>query len=85
MKRRNQKGGEGMFDNLLEKAKGLFTANTNEQPENNNTNQDSLESAHSTESIQDNEEQNNEGQNNIVEKSENKEQQGGKTKKKKKS
>ena len=89
MKRRSQKGGEGMFDNLFEKAKGFFTTNTNEQPENNNINQesqnnsvtqdnpDSLESERSTESIQNNDEPNN-----IIKE---REQQGGKTKKKKKS
>tara|TARA_Y100000992_G_scaffold157132_2_gene105057 strand:- start:2905 stop:3525 length:621 start_codon:yes stop_codon:yes gene_type:complete len=91
MKRRSQKGGEGMFENLFDKVKGYFTTNTNEQPENNNINQepqsnsvtqdnrDSLESEQPTEPIQ------NEEQNNIVEKSENENQQGGKTKKKKKS
>jgi len=92
MKRRSQKGGEGMFENLFDKVKGYFTANTNEQPENNNINQEpdnkslaqekpeSLESEQPTESVQNNEESNN-----IVEKSENENQQGGKTKKKKKS
>jgi|TARA_Y100000816_G_scaffold182911_1_gene132460 hypothetical protein len=91
MKRRSQKGGEGMFENLFDKVKGYFTTNTNEQPENNNINQepqsnsvtqdnrDSLESEQPTEPIQ------NEEPNNIVEKSENENQQGGKTKKKKKS
>ena len=92
MKRRSQKGGEGMFENLFDKVKGYFTTNTNEQPENNNINQepqsnsvtqdnrDSLESEQPAEPIQNNEEPNN-----IVEKSENENQQGGKTKKKKKS
>ena len=87
MKRRSQKGGEGMIDNLFEKAKGFLTTNTNEQPENNNINQesqnnsvtqdnpDSLESKHSTEPTE----------NNIDEENENEKQQGGKTKKKKKS
>mgnify|MGYP001441994620 FL=1 len=86
MKRRSQKGGEGMFDNLIDKVKGYFTTDTNEQPENNNNinqdyqsnsvtqvNPDSLESKHSTEPTE----------NNINEENEN--QKGGKTKKKKKS
>ena len=86
MKRRSQKGGEGMFENLFDKVKGYFTTNTNEQPENNNNinqdyqsnsvtqvNPDSLESKHSTEPTE----------NNINEENEN--QKGGKTKKKKKS
>jgi hypothetical protein len=91
MKRRSQKGGEGMFENLFDKVKGYFRMNTNEQPENNNINQepqsnsdtqenqDSLESEQPTEPIQ-----NNEDPNNIVKKSENENQQGGKTKTKKK-
>lgn len=75
-----------MFDNLIDKVKGYFTTDTNEQPENNNNinqdyqsnsvtqvNPDSLESKHSTEPTE----------NNINEENEN--QKGGKTKKKKKS
>ena len=41
MKQKTIKGGEGMFDNLIGKAKGYFTSNTNEQSQNENMNQES--------------------------------------------
>tara|TARA_B100000424_G_C22486558_1_gene283311 strand:- start:48 stop:392 length:345 start_codon:yes stop_codon:yes gene_type:complete len=91
MKQKIIKGGEGMFDNLIEKVKGYFTSNTNESQKNENMNQgveNSSVAQEKPESLEDEKPiepmQNNEQQDDNVEKSENEVQQGGKSKKKKK-